>query len=117
MSRKELISTHQFLEQILEDIINYTDFEDEELEKHFNKIQSKIEKTMSYVDGKLSMLKQPPRSPGRSSGTRVNPYIKFSIDERKKIKNEHPDWSLNKVTIEISKRWKNLSREDKDSYV
>ena len=46
-----------------------------------------------------------------------NAYMRFSSDERPKLKEEHPDMAPKDVLKELGKRWSALTDEQKDPYV
>ncbi len=51
-----------------------------------------------------------------TAAKKKNPYIEFCRLERKKIKDDHPMLLPGKVTAELGRRWKELSREEQEEY-
>ena len=51
-----------------------------------------------------------------TTASKKNPYIDFCRQERPKIKQEHPLYSLGQVNAELGRRWRELTDEEKEDY-
>ena len=71
-------------------------------------------------DGKealASLVATPAKNKSPRKPRAKNAYMRFSSDERPKLKEEHPDLPPKDVLKELGKRWSALTDAQKDPYV
>ena len=86
---------------------------------HHQLLQNKIGHVGTVVAGGTIMsprINQKPMKDPNAPKKPLSAYFLFSPEERLKVKNENPDFSITEVAKELGKRWANLDPNLKQNY-
>jgi hypothetical protein len=85
--------------------------------QHHQLIQNKIIGGIATSAGIMSpKINQKPMKDPNAPKKPLSAYFLFSQEERLKVKNENPDFSITEVAKELGKRWANLDPGLKQNY-